>query len=144
MITVEGISVDGMLHPCQQAMVAYHGSQCGFCTPGFVMSLYAAWCNRAGLDEIEIEQTLAGNLCRCTGYRPIIDAGRSLEGQGMADWERQQHEVLSGLLDQIRHDEMIEIEAGGKRFSIPHTACRSLHDALLNIHRPLSLQAQQI
>jgi xanthine dehydrogenase small subunit len=122
-ITVEGISApDGMLHPCQQAMVAYHGSQCGFCTPGFVMSLYAAWCNGAGLDEIEIEQTLAGNLCRCTGYRPIIDAGRSLEGQGMADWERQQHEVLSGLLDQIRHDEMIEIEAGGKRFSIPHTA----------------------
>jgi len=122
-ITVEGIAApDGTLHPCQQAMVAYHGSQCGFCTPGFVMSLYAAWCNGAGLDERGIEQTLSGNLCRCTGYRPIIDAGLSLNAQVMADTERQQHQALSDLLDQISHDEMIEITANDKRFTIPRTA----------------------
>ena len=76
--TIEGIMPAGEdapdLHPCQQVMVDRHGSQCGFCTPGFVMSLFAAWCNGEGLDETGIDTTLAGNLCRCTGYRPIVDA----------------------------------------------------------------------
>ena len=69
--TVEGITPpDGGLHPCQGAMVEHHGSQCGFCTPGFVMSMFAAWSNREGLAADDIDTTLAGNLCRCTGYRP--------------------------------------------------------------------------
>ena len=62
------------LHPCQQVMVDRHGSQCGFCTPGFVMSMFAAWCNGSGLDEASIDDTLAGNLCRCTGYQNIVKA----------------------------------------------------------------------
>ena len=80
--TVEGIRPEGKgapdLHPCQQVMVDQHASQCGFCTPGFVMSLFAAWCNGDGLAPAEIDTTLAGNLCRCTGYRPIVDAAAAL------------------------------------------------------------------
>lgn len=66
---------DGGLHPVQQAMVEGHGSQCGFCTPGFVMSLFASYENRASAPtRAEVEDVLSGNLCRCTGYRPIVDA----------------------------------------------------------------------
>ena len=76
--TIEGILPEGDdapdLHPCQQVMVDRHGSQCGFCTPGFVMSMFAAWCNGDGLDEAGIDTTLAGNLCRCTGYQNIVKA----------------------------------------------------------------------
>jgi xanthine dehydrogenase small subunit len=85
--TVEGLTHNGQLHPVQEAMVNCHGSQCGFCTPGFVMSLAGLHLNRQGEPAGDIgEQRLAvidaisGNLCRCTGYRPIIDAGiQSLE-----------------------------------------------------------------
>lgn len=71
--TVEGVAKGGELHPVQSAMVEKAGSQCGYCTPGFVMSLYAEYYNKARKDgEVDIE-SIAGNLCRCTGYRPIRD-----------------------------------------------------------------------
>jgi xanthine dehydrogenase small subunit len=74
LLTVEHLAAaDGTLHPVQQAMVDYHGSQCGFCTPGFVMSLYALR-TEAKPDRVAVNEALAGNLCRCTGYRPIVDA----------------------------------------------------------------------
>jgi xanthine dehydrogenase small subunit len=74
LLTVEHLAAaDGTLHPVQQAMVDYHGSQCGFCTPGFVMSLYALR-TEAKPDRAAVNEALAGNLCRCTGYRPIVDA----------------------------------------------------------------------
>uniref|UniRef100_A0A383W3H7 xanthine dehydrogenase n=1 Tax=Tetradesmus obliquus TaxID=3088 RepID=A0A383W3H7_TETOB len=79
-VTVEGIgSVRDGLHPVQAALANSHGSQCGFCTPGFVMSMYSllrgvAAEGREAPSEEEIEECLAGNLCRCTGYRPILDA----------------------------------------------------------------------
>jgi xanthine dehydrogenase small subunit len=74
LLTVEHLAgADGALHPVQQTMVDYHGSQCGFCTPGFVMSLFALRAE-ARPDRAAINEALAGNLCRCTGYRPIVDA----------------------------------------------------------------------
>lgn len=73
--TVEGLAArDESLHPVQEAMVECHGSQCGFCTPGFVMSLFALYKNDRSPDRARVKQALAGNLCRCTGYRPILDA----------------------------------------------------------------------
>jgi xanthine dehydrogenase small subunit len=66
------------LHPVQQALVEYHGSQCGFCTPGFVMSLFALYHSDAPPNRESVLTALSGNLCRCTGYRPIIDAGLAL------------------------------------------------------------------
>jgi xanthine dehydrogenase small subunit len=77
-ITVEGLAKDGELHPVQRAMVEHHGSQCGFCTPGFVMSLYAHFRNDGALDEETLNDVLAGNLCRCTGYAPIIRAAKAM------------------------------------------------------------------
>ncbi len=75
LITVENLrSPDGELHPVQRAMVESDGSQCGFCTPGFIMSLFSLYKNSSNPSRSEIEDSLAGNLCRCTGYRPIIEA----------------------------------------------------------------------
>jgi xanthine dehydrogenase small subunit len=80
--TVEDLAADGTLHPAQEAMVHAHGSQCGFCTPGFVMSLFGMYQNHVVRGETitrELAQEeLSGNLCRCTGYRPILDAARQM------------------------------------------------------------------
>ncbi len=94
LFTVEDLrSADGALHPAQQALVDCHGSQCGFCTPGFVMSMWALYENHpagAGLPtRDEIATALSGNLCRCTGYRPIVDAA-----QQMLDADRYAHVAL--------------------------------------------------
>ena len=75
LITVEDLSEGGKLHPVQQAMVDMHASQCGFCTPGFVMSLFALGHAKEKVTRDDVTLAIAGNLCRCTGYRPIIDAG---------------------------------------------------------------------
>jgi xanthine dehydrogenase small subunit len=83
LFTVEDVAAaDGKLHPVQQSMVECHGSQCGFCTPGFIMSMWAAYehYNEQGTRPTrrELADELSGNLCRCTGYRPIIDAGQRM------------------------------------------------------------------
>jgi xanthine dehydrogenase small subunit len=79
LVTVESLAAaDGPLHPVQQALVDRHGSQCGFCTPGFVMSLFALYLERPCLRREEVIGALSGNLCRCTGYRPIIEAALAL------------------------------------------------------------------
>ena len=82
LFTVEDVAAtDGTLHPVQQSMVSCHGSQCGFCTPGFVMSLWAGYQLHVPAGTVPSRQQLAddlsGNLCRCTGYRPILDAGEA-------------------------------------------------------------------
>ena len=75
LVTIENLKYpNGQLHPVQQAMVDSHGSQCGFCTPGIVMSLFALSKNVQHPNAEDAKVALAGNLCRCTGYRPIIDA----------------------------------------------------------------------
>ncbi|MEY3596292.1 MAG: xanthine dehydrogenase small subunit [Pseudomonadota bacterium] len=74
-ITVEDLANGTALHPVQEAMVASHGSQCGYCTPGIIMSLFALYQKgQAGVDRTTVNDALAGNLCRCTGYRPIVEA----------------------------------------------------------------------
>lgn len=77
LLTVEHLQQGQALHPVQRALVDHHGSQCGFCTPGFVMSLFTLYHQDnkpAQMSRADIEEALSGNLCRCTGYRPIIDA----------------------------------------------------------------------
>jgi aerobic-type carbon monoxide dehydrogenase small subunit (CoxS/CutS family) len=75
--TVESLAEeDGTLHPLQQAFHETHGLQCGFCTPGFLMSLEPLLAEARDFDEREIREALAGNLCRCTGYQNIVAAVR--------------------------------------------------------------------
>ena len=81
--TVEDLAqADGALHPAQQALVQCHGSQCGFCTPGFVMSLFGMYqnhvCKNVPITRGLAQEELSGNLCRCTGYRPILDAAQAM------------------------------------------------------------------
>jgi xanthine dehydrogenase small subunit len=80
--TVESLKRGGELHPVQQAMADHHGSQCGFCTPGIVMSLFALYKSDPRPDRAAIEDALSGNLCRCTGYRPIVDAALAMRAMG--------------------------------------------------------------
>ena len=77
LVTVDDLADGADLHPVQQALVDTHGSQCGFCTPGFVMSLFTLYQQGGAPTRDEIATHIAGNLCRCTGYRPIIDAAQA-------------------------------------------------------------------
>ena len=116
LVTVEGLcGKDGELHPVQQAMVDAHGSQCGFCTPGFVMSLYALYRTHDRPSRQDIDDALAGNLCRCTGYRPIIAAAQAMY-ETDDDWRPEEHETV---LRAIGRDEALEINSDGKRFYAP-------------------------
>jgi xanthine dehydrogenase molybdopterin binding subunit/xanthine dehydrogenase small subunit len=74
LVTVEGVARDGALHPVQACMVKHYGSQCGYCTPGFVMSMFEGYYRDDLRDRAQVADQLCGNLCRCTGYRPIRDA----------------------------------------------------------------------
>ena len=90
LLTVESLRApNGELHPVQRAMVDCHGSQCGFCTPGFVMSMFELYKSVERPSRQRLHDALAGNLCRCTGYRPILDAAQEMYGNGHAgngDW----------------------------------------------------------
>jgi carbon-monoxide dehydrogenase small subunit len=74
--TVEGLATDGQLSPVQEAFMAAHGLQCGFCTPGFVVSVTALLARNPSPDDQAIREGLSGNLCRCTGYQGILEAVR--------------------------------------------------------------------
>jgi xanthine dehydrogenase small subunit len=85
LVTVEGLAEGEALHPVQSSMVNHHASQCGYCTPGFVMSLFAAWRSGAQGEVEPIHDAIAGNLCRCTGYRPIVAAAQDAFAQPRTD-----------------------------------------------------------
>ena len=124
LLTVEDLKQpDGSLHPVQQAMVDCHGSQCGFCTPGFVMSMFALTrsCDRAP-DEAAIDDALAGNLCRCTGYAPIVRAAQqACASAPRADAiEAAAAETLSRL-QALQDDATLEVGDGERRFIAPAT-----------------------
>jgi xanthine dehydrogenase small subunit len=108
-VTVESLAQpNGRLHPVQQAMVDAHASQCGFCTPGFVMSLFGLWLKEHDPDREQILEALSGNLCRCTGYRPIIDAALAMGAQpAPAHWRREDATAPDRLaaLAALRRDE---------------------------------------
>jgi carbon-monoxide dehydrogenase small subunit len=80
--TIEGIARDGELHPVQGAFVEHHGLQCGFCTPGMVLTAIDLLEQHPDADEPTIRRALRGNLCRCTGYQPIVEAIRAAAGGG--------------------------------------------------------------
>lgn len=98
LLTVENLKADEKLHPVQQEMVDKNGSQCGYCTPGFVMSLFALFKENKQASQDDIRDALTGNLCRCTGYRPIIEAASSACAQGNTDhFSKMEKEVIQKL-----------------------------------------------
>jgi xanthine dehydrogenase small subunit len=120
LITVEDLKgPDGALHPVQQAMVDAHGSQCGFCTPGIVMSLFALRHEAPGADREAAMDALAGNLCRCTGYRPILDAAATM-GTAPDAFDAREGATLA-LLRSIRRDGALAVETEEGRFHAPRT-----------------------
>jgi carbon-monoxide dehydrogenase small subunit len=82
--TIEGLATDGAFHPMQQAMWESHSFQCGFCTPGFLMTAYAFLAEAERPSVEEIREAVSGNLCRCTGYASIIEGVR-LAAEKMAE-----------------------------------------------------------
>ncbi|WPC06919.1 xanthine dehydrogenase small subunit [Pseudomonas benzenivorans] len=121
LITVEDLKHQGRLHSVQQAMVDCHGSQCGFCTPGFVMSLFALQKNSTGFDKGQTLEALAGNLCRCTGYRPIIDAAEQACCQKQPDQFDAFEAETVAQLKAIAPRETAELNSGDKRCLLPLT-----------------------
>jgi xanthine dehydrogenase small subunit len=109
LLTVESLGKPNALHPVQQALVEAHGSQCGFCTPGFVMSLFALYKHAPAIDRATVNNCLAGNLCRCTGYRPIIDAALSMHAVGAAVPETKRTRLTRSAvaLDQAAADDNV-------------------------------------
>jgi xanthine dehydrogenase small subunit len=98
LITVEGLSEQEVLHPAQAAMVNYHGSQCGFCTPGIVMSLACLFESSQEVNETSVLDALSGNLCRCTGYRPIVDAALNMSTYPRVTLEPGECSTMSGAM----------------------------------------------
>jgi len=112
LVTVESLADGDKLHPVQQAMVDRHASQCGFCTPGFVMSLFALYQQQPTASREEVVEALAGNLCRCTGYRPIIDAGCAIGAYPDPSlWSREQAQNPSHrrALRSLQRDRALEL-----------------------------------
>jgi len=121
-VTIEHLSpANGPLHPVQQAMVEFHGSQCGFCTPGIVMSLYGLWMQNPKPTVPEIEVALQGNLCRCTGYLPIVKAGLAMSNYGAveADPLLLHREAMTARLGAINDGATVDIGEGKDRIIVP-------------------------
>ncbi len=117
LITVESLSDGDDLHPVQSAMVENHASQCGFCTPGFIMSLYALYENDMNPSRRAIDDALSGNLCRCTGYRPIVAAAAQMYAT-----QRPPCKDRVAALAGLRRDRMLRIEHNGRSFYAPADA----------------------
>ncbi|KAG9248210.1 putative xanthine dehydrogenase [Calycina marina] len=125
-ITIEGIGNTKRPHPTQERIAKGNGSQCGFCTPGIVMSLYALLRNESSPSNHDVEEAFDGNLCRCTGYRPILDAAQTFSvengcskamsnGGGGCCMDKVDGDSSGGCCKQngVRHDQAI------KRFTPP-------------------------
>ncbi len=121
LITVENLKeVGGALHPVQEAMIEQHGSQCGFCTPGIVLSLFALYKQGPRPSRKAIVDALSGNLCRCTGYRSIIDAAESACAAAphdhFSDWEKEVLRLIRSI-----PDEGLLLESAGQVYARPAT-----------------------
>ena len=120
LIVVENlVSKNGTYHPVQEAMAKYHASQCGFCTPGFVMSIFAMSKNKKNNNNDDIKDAISGNLCRCTGYRPIIDAAKNIKKKYSDEFYKNSKKTIN-LLKKI-HSKSIIIENKNKKYFAPKT-----------------------
>jgi xanthine dehydrogenase small subunit len=120
-VTIEALApADGQLHPVQQAMVDHHGSQCGFCTPGIVMSLYGLWLQNPDPSIPQIEKALQGNLCRCTGYQAIVQAAKAASlAVRDGDWLVNERGQIAQMLADFDTGGRVDIDHQGEKFVMP-------------------------
>jgi xanthine dehydrogenase small subunit len=125
-ITIENLrDASGELHPVQQAMIDKYGSQCGFCTPGVVMSLFALYRTVHSPAHDDVVDAVSGNLCRCTGYKSIIDAGLAAGGDSRKDhFSAERGETLELLRTVPR--EGVYLDSGEQRYARPQTIAEAL------------------
>ena len=125
LITVENLKSAGGLHPVQQAMVDTGGSQCGYCTPGIIMSMFALYKNHNHPDRDSIDDALSGNLCRCTGYRPIVEAASASCVQHGVDSLSASEKNIAALLHRIPRSSAA-IQTGAHTYFQPQTLIEAL------------------
>lgn len=162
LLTVEDLAHHGQLHPVQQTLAQCDATQCGFCTPGIVMSAFTMQKSADTACRHTVEQHLGGNLCRCTGYRPIIDGGLQLlntpvedrftaEAAGVVtrlrDWQQDEH--LSDIAFPVSLDELAELYlarpqarllAGGTDLNLQLTQGHQPHEMLIGLQRVEALR----
>lgn len=128
LITVENLkSADDLLHPVQEALVKANGSQCGFCTPGIVMSMFSLYKNENSPSKEVVEDALTGNLCRCTGYKPIIEATiQSCSADGKDHFSNNEQHVISLLKEIKDSEESKEIKTENQSYFQPKTKQEAL------------------
>jgi xanthine dehydrogenase small subunit len=119
-LTVEHLrGADGVPHPVQCAIVEQHASQCGFCTPGFVMSLFALHHAAVPADRESVNDALAGNLCRCTGYRPIVDAALAVSTGEPADRFAANAADTAARIRALETEDRLELRHRGQTWIAP-------------------------
>ncbi|MCI5073642.1 xanthine dehydrogenase small subunit [Oricola sp.] len=156
--TVEGLKRDGVMTPLQEAMASNGSSQCGFCTPGIVMSLTGLIENTPQPEEEAIHDALAGNLCRCTGYKPIVEAARTAAAAGLEpamaadlpDWHSEVSSDGSVLHQPATLDELTALRAahpdavilaGGTDLGVARADYHSDWDRIVSTRRTRELRA---
>lgn len=127
LITVEHLSQGRQLHPVQDALVQRNGSQCGYCTPGIVMSLFALYKNHRNPSRETTGDALTGNLCRCTGYRPIVDAATdSCSGEDHDKFTSTAPEILAKLEEINKDRSTLAIVQGPRQYFKPFMLSEAL------------------
>jgi xanthine dehydrogenase small subunit len=133
LVTVDDLAQGNTLHPVQDALVKHHASQCGFCTPGFVMSLFTLYHAGRAPTRAEIVDHIAGNLCRCTGYRPIVDAAvESCTGRPLDQWAAAEAATIAAL-EALDVEQDVMVKTGDGFIAIParvETLAQWAHDHL--------------
>ncbi|MEO6259830.1 MAG: FAD binding domain-containing protein [Thermoanaerobaculia bacterium] len=129
-ITVEGLKNGSELNAVQQSMVTCHGAQCGYCTPGFIVAMSAMFENCDRVDEQQTRDGLTGNLCRCTGYEPIIKAALAVDVAGVP-------KLRERYLDVPSAPDATKIEGGGRLFFAPVTMAEAT--AFKRDHQPCTI-----
>jgi len=120
LLTTEDLGTSKNLHPIQEALVEHDASQCGFCTPGFAMSIFGLFKNINDPDYVEIKEALAGNLCRCTGYRPIIDAAEdACVYKGMDRFTGLEKKVFGELKGIRKQEQNLELYSDNQSYFLP-------------------------
>lgn len=125
-VTVEGLAPEGALHPVQEAMIACHGAQCGYCTPGFVVAMCALAEQKKDVSEKDVKDALTGNLCRCTGYTPIIKAAMSVDQNSLVPMSERypDRQIAAALTEHLLAP--VDIESSGRRIVAPDSIAEAV------------------